>query len=284
MPERALLAALDTSLTTPTSAESAKLLFDALQALPTRPFSDGVVQKLLALAALRATFHRDFLHHLTGALAERSEPEAIAFMLDLLADDGIASSGVDALDKLDPRIVAEPLRAWLAVRAEDVKQPLMVRGLSAKTDLAAPRADGQATPVTSELLEYWLQREDFPTLRAALGAGADVNASIDYGESMLHYAMNAWRSAAETGSSMGAPPEEWETFIRDLFAAGADADRKLASKFTDSGDELSWAKGSTPRKMLKGIRDRGVDEELVARVEALFPAPPAKGKAKAPKS
>lgn len=277
--ETNVLAALDAALLAPSAPESAANFREATKDRDDEPWSAAAKERLYRLAAIRPELHRDLVHYLFGAIAGEQEPEAIAFFLNLLPDSAHGSTAVDALDRVDPVRLAPALRAWLAAHGDaGVAEPMMVNALRAKTDLAVPPAAG-AVPVDAELLEYWVQREDFPTLRAALAAGADPSTPLGYGDTMLHFAIDAWTSATDT-SAFGASKPAWEGFIAALLEAGADPDRKLGGRFSGS-QERNWPKGTSARKMVALARDDGGSEpEELDRLEALFPAPKKKAAGK----
>ncbi|MFT3774401.1 MAG: hypothetical protein QM820_54270 [Minicystis sp.] len=257
--ERPLLDAVDATLAAPADQANANLLLEAWRKLPSdHVYSPHTRARIVALAARRKEQARDVHHMLAAILRKVDDPEAIGFMLDLLADDGLSTGGIDGLDMLDPAVVAPHLRAWLAGRdPEALANPLMVRALRAKTDLASPPASGEAVKVDEELLEYWMQRGDLAAMRLAFAKGASAKSSISHGESLLHYAMDSWANAPEDdGSEFDPTRDQWEAFIGELLAAGAEPDRKLVNRFTGRG-ERRWPKGTTARAMLDGERKRG---------------------------
>ncbi|APR79717.1 Trehalose synthase [Minicystis rosea] len=284
--EQPLLDAVDKTLATPTDSGNSALLLEAWRKLPSgHVYSPHARERVTALAARRKEQPRDVLHMLVAILRKVDHPEAIAFMLDILADDGLSTGGIDGLDVLDPVVVAPHLRAWLAGRDPGaLANPLMVRALRAKTDLAAPPASGDVVKVDEDLLEYWMQRGDLAAMRLALAGGASGNSNISHGETLLHYALDCWANASEDEDSDFNPSQaQWEAFIGELIAAGADPDRKLVNRFTGTG-ERRWPKGTTARAMLDGERKRGeLSEEVIDRLEARFPAAAGAAKARAKK-
>lgn len=281
--ERPLLDAIDATLAAPADPANADLLLQAWRKLPSgHVYSPHTRARLSSLAARRKEQDRAIHQMLAAVLRDVDDPEAIDFMLDLLTDAGLSTGGIDGLDMLAPAVVAPRLRAWLAGHdPETLANPLMIRALRAKTDLAAPPESGEAVKVDEELLEYWMQRGDLVAMRLALSKGASANASISHGESLLHYAMDSWANAPEDEDNYFDPSrDQWEAFIGELLSAGADPKRKLVNRFTGRG-ERRWPKGTTARAMLDGERKRGeLPAEAIDRLEARFPGSATKARAK----
>ncbi|APR82708.1 Trehalose synthase [Minicystis rosea] len=270
--ETALLDAIDAAIDAPDDEDVGRRLNQAWSTPPSR-YSAAGAKRLRAHAARRGEPQQRGIHLvLIDALKKQDDPEAIAFMLDMLLDEGFAWRAAVALDLLDPVLVAQPLRDWLAGRdPEALPDPLGVRALRAKIDLASPPA-GAAEPVTPDLLEHWIRSRSFVALRLALAHGISADTTLGEGETLLHHAIAAW--TLDDQLATGEPDEptraDWEAFIGELFAAGAKADRRLTNRF--SGVYRRWPKGTTPRDMLDLEReDRGVPAAVIDRLEARFP-------------
>lgn len=243
---------------------------------PAHRFSAGVLALLNDLAAKRGALHRDLLYVLVPALFSHRDGSDVGFWLSLLPDAGFAVTAIDALDRLDPALVAAPLRAWLAEgNAVASTAAHMFRALRAKTDLAVPRDEGDADAVgpEPELLELWLSRGDFVALRLALARGLDANTAVSFGETVLQNALDAWANAeAGAGEPFSPRRDDWLAFIGALFAAGADPDRKLVGRFRGRSD-LEWKKGLSARRMLEYVSSTSfVPSDDCDRLAALFPA------------
>ncbi len=280
--ETALLQVLDAVLAAPGDAEHYNRLREATKNDPLgKRHSAAVETRCLAIAARRAELHRDVHFYLTGALDGVSDPGAIAYMLDLLAEPGLSLHATDALKHLEPAVVAGPLREWLKTRDVDaLPNAYLLSHLRAILDLAVPPADpSTATPVTPEMLEIWIQELDLAALRLALAGGSDANTPISNGETLLHCAVAGWIDANE--DSDGPPRSIWEQTVELLLSRGADPERKLKRWFEAGG--RGWKPGTTPRGMLALEHGGDMDEDL-ARIEALFPAPAKKTRAAKPKA
>jgi hypothetical protein len=281
--ETAVLDAIDAALEAPDDDAVGQRLSQASVMLPYGyRYSAAGGKRLRAQAARRGEQNRAVHQLLIEALKWQDDAEAIAFMLDMLPDEGFCWRAAVALDYLDPVLVARPLRDWLVGRdPEALPDPLYVRALRAKTDLASP-PEGAAVPVTEELLEHWIKARSFVALRLAFAHGTSAKATLGEGETLLHHAVAAWTN--EDPDILGEPSRaDWEALIGDLFAAGAEADRKLTARFAGQSRHR-WPKGTTPRDMLDKERERGeVPAAVIDRLEARFPANAAAAQARAKK-
>ncbi len=281
--ETELLDAIDAALDAPDDDAVSQRLYLASRMLPYGArYSAAGNKRLRAQAARRSEQNRGVHLLLIEALKWEDDAEAIAFMLDMLPDEGFCWRAAVALDYLDPVLVAQPLRDWLVGRdPEALPDPLRVRALRAKTDLASP-PEGAAVPVTEELLEHWIKDRSFVALRLAFAHGISAKATLGEGETLLHHAVAAWTN--DDPDIVGEPSRaDWEALIGDLFAAGAEADRKLTARFSGQSRHR-WPKGTTPRDMLDRERERGeVPAAVIDRLEARFPANAAAAKARAKK-
>ena len=279
--ETELLDAIDAALDAPNDEAVAQRLHLASRMLPYGVrYSAAGNKRLRAQAARRGEQHRSVHMLLIEAFKWQDDAESIAFMLDMLPDEGFSWRAAVALDYLDPVIVAKPLRDWLVGRdPEALPDPLRIRALRAKIDLALP-PEGAAVPVTEEILEEWIKNRSFVALRLAFAHGISAKATLGEGETLLHHAVAAWTN--EDPDIVGEPSRaDWEALIGDLFAAGAEPDRKLTARFSGQSRHR-WPKGTTPRDMLYKERERGeVPKEVIDRLEARFPANVAAAKAHA---
>lgn len=282
--ETEFLDAMDAVLDAPDDDAASQRLYQASRVLPYGYcYSAAGGKRLRAQAARRSEQNRGIHLLLIEALKWQDDTEAIAFMLDMLPDEGFSWRAAVALDYLDPVLVAQPLRDWLVGRdPEALPDPLRVRALRAKTDLASP-PEGAAVPVTEDLLEHWIKDRSFVALRLAFAHGTSAKATLGEGETLLHHAVAAWTN--DDPDITGEPSRaDWEALIGDLFAAGAEADRKLTARFSGQSRHR-WPKGTTPRDMLDQERERGqVPAAVIDRLEARFPANAAAAKARAKKA
>lgn len=285
--ETELLDAFDAALDAPDDDAASQRLYQASLKLPSgHRYSAAGGKRLRAQAARRGEQHRGVHQVLIEALKRQDDAEAIAFMLDMLPDEGLGWRAAVALDYLDPAVVAQPLRDWLTGRdPEALPDPLRLRALRAKTDLASP-PEGASVPVTEDLLEHWIKDRSLVALRLAFAHGTSAKATLGEGETLLHHAVAAWTNEDEDATGDHGEPTraDWEAFIGELFAAGAEADRKLTARFSGSSRHC-WPKGTTPRDMLDQERERGeVPAAVIDRLEARFPASAAADKARAKKT